>query len=102
MQDVRTSLPFRSDTMFGICEALGQDFGINANWFRVVFATGVVFNLEYALAAYFGVGLLVLASRLIFRTRAAIDPAVVMGVPTVIEAPVAKPVAERPVLAEAA
>jgi phage shock protein PspC (stress-responsive transcriptional regulator) len=72
MQNIQSSLIARSDTLFGVCEALGEDFGISANWFRLAFAAGVIFNLEYAVAAYAGVGVLVAISRFVFpRTRAA-------------------------------
>ena len=104
MQFTRNSLSLRSDTMFGVCEALGQDFGISANWFRVGFAFAVIYNLEYAALAYAGIGALVLLSRLIYPGRAVAEAdtaheeaheAVEAVVPA--RAPV-----EAPVLAEAA
>lgn len=102
MQFTRNSLSLRSDTMFGVCEALGQDFGISANWFRVAFAFAVIYNLEYAVIAYAGVGALVLLSRLIYPSRAVAEAeagheAVEPVAPAATEAP-----AKAPVLAEAA
>lgn len=100
MQFTRNSLSLRSDTMFGVCEALGQDFGISANWFRVAFAFAVIYNLEYAAIAYAAVGALVLISRLVYPGRAvAAEEAVLEPIETVkaVEAPV-----KAPVLAEAA
>lgn len=96
MQFSRNSLSLRSDTMFGVCEALGQDFGISANWFRVAFAAGVIFNLEYALLAYAGIGALVLVSRLVFPGRAVADaeamPAEIrVETPVAVEAPAKAP-----------
>ena len=102
MQLSRNSLSLRSDTMFGVCEALGQDLGINANWFRVAFAAAVIFNLEYALLAYVGIGALVLVSRLVYPGRAvaeteATDVAIQADAPAVVQAP-----AESRILAKAA
>lgn len=102
MQISRNSLSLRSDTMFGVCEALGQDLGISANWFRIAFAAGVIFNLEYAVLAYVGIGALVLVSRLVYPSRAVAETE---ATPVVLQAemPVAVPApAKAPVLAEAA
>ncbi len=67
MQTYQPSLIARNDTLLGICEAIGEDLGINANWLRVAFAVTVFFSLGLAVAAYLGAGVLVLASRLIWR-----------------------------------
>jgi phage shock protein C len=76
MQNVQSSLIARSDTLFGVCEALGEDIGISANWFRLAFAAVVIFNLEAALIAYAGVGVLVAISRYAFpHPRAKIEAA---------------------------
>ncbi|MBO9582166.1 MAG: PspC domain-containing protein [Sphingobium sp.] len=98
MQFTRNSLSLRSDTMFGVCEALGQDFGVSANWFRVAFAFAVIYNLEYAVLAYAAVGALVLLSRLIYPSRAVAE-----AEPAHDAVETAAPVAaEAPLLAEAA
>ena len=60
------ALPLRSQTVLGVCEAIGEDFGFNANYLRVALGAVVVFNIWAALAAYLGLGLVVLASRLLF------------------------------------
>lgn len=65
MQFVRNSLFTRSTTMFGVCEALGQDFGVSPTWFRVAFAFAVIYNIEAAVLAYVAAGALVLISRLL-------------------------------------
>lgn len=57
----------RDDTFFGVCEGLGQDLRINPNLIRVAFAVGVYLNPVAAVAAYFGLGILVLATRLLVR-----------------------------------
>jgi phage shock protein C len=59
-------LPLRSDTFFGICEAIGQDLGFNPNWLRFFFAVLLLWNPEVTLAAYFGLGAVVAATRFFF------------------------------------
>jgi phage shock protein C len=63
------SLFARHDTFFGVCEALGQDFGFNANWLRLAVAVGLLVAPIIATAAYLGLGLVVLVSRLLFPSR---------------------------------
>ncbi len=106
MQLTRNSLSLRSDTMFGVCEALGQDFGISANWFRISFAFAVIYNLEYAVLAYAAIGALVLLSRLVYPSRVVAEPDSVTASETKTdktETPVAVQVpVKAEVLAEAA
>ena len=62
-------LPLRSYTLLGVCEAIGEDFGFNANYLRVPLGAIVVFNIWAAVGAYLALGVVVLASRLLFPTR---------------------------------
>lgn len=55
----------REDTMFGICQALGEDFGFPPNLLRVALAVGLFFQPVGVIAGYFAMGLLVLAARLL-------------------------------------
>lgn len=64
-----TAVPLRAHTIFGVCEALGEDFGINPLWLRVPFAASVLISPLYSVAAYCALGLVVLASRLFFPAR---------------------------------
>ena len=65
------ALPMRSHTILGVCEALGEDFGINPVWLRIPFAASVLYSPLGAIAAYLLIGLLVLGSRLAFpRSKA--------------------------------
>ena len=57
------------DNLFGICAAIGEDFGFNPNWLRVAFGAGLLFNLEGVIAAYFALGAIVLVSRLLVPNR---------------------------------
>lgn len=60
------ALPMRAHTILGVCEALGEDFGINPTWLRVPFAASVLISPTYAILGYLALGVVVLASRLIF------------------------------------
>lgn len=55
----------RDDTFFGVCQGLGEDFGFNPNWLRLVFGVSLLWNPPVVLAAYGTLGLIVGASRLI-------------------------------------
>ena len=62
----QTPLPLRSHTILGVCEAIGEDFGFNPNWLRVPFAATVLLNPMWSVVGYLALGLVVLASRLLF------------------------------------
>ena len=64
-----TNLMLRGDTILGVCEALGQDFGISPTWFRVAFCAPIFWNPVLVISAYFVIGLLVAASRFAFPDR---------------------------------
>lgn len=57
------ALPFRNDTILGVCEALGQDFGIHPNLLRILFAGAFYFSPTLVTGTYLGLGLLVALSR---------------------------------------
>ena len=75
MQNETTNLFRRRDTFFGICEAVGQDFGFNPLYLRLAFIAPLFFFPVQTFAAYFALGLVVLASRLIFPAKTAGQPA---------------------------
>ena len=77
----RTPLPLRHDTIFGVCEAIGEDLGINANLPRVALGSIVLFNPLMAVSAYAALGVVVLASRLLFPNRRAAVTAEAQAVP---------------------
>ena len=70
MQRRQPSLPFRNDTILGVCEAIGQDFGFHANYLRILFAGLFYFNPLAVSAVYGGLGLVVFLSRWAFPNRA--------------------------------
>ncbi len=70
-----TNLIFRNDTILGVCEAIGQDFGFNPNWLRIAFCAPIYWNPGLVLGVYLGLGLLVAATRFAFPDRHAETPA---------------------------
>ena len=80
MDNETTNLFRRRDTFFGICEAVGQDFGFNPLYLRLAFIAPLFFFPVQTFAGYFGLGIVVLASRLIFpaKSAAAVQPVLSM------------------------
>ena len=60
------ALPLRAHTILGVCEGLGEDFGFNPVFLRIPLAAMVIWNPLVAFGSYFGLGAVVLASRLLF------------------------------------
>lgn len=69
MPTARTNLLLRNDTVFGICEAIGQDLGFNPNWLRVALSAGLLWNPMAMILAYASLGVLVAVSRFAFPDR---------------------------------
>jgi phage shock protein C len=65
----QTMLPLRHDTILGVCEAIGQDFGFNPTWLRLAFIAPIFFAPVWTVAAYLGLGVLVAATRLLFKDK---------------------------------
>lgn len=59
------SLIRRDDTFLGVCQALGEDFGFNPMFLRVAFALPMLYAPLATVAVYLGLGVIVLASRLL-------------------------------------
>lgn len=93
-QENQIALPLRSHTILGVCEAIGEDFGFNPAFLRIPLAASVLYSPTYAVIAYFALGAVVLASRLLFPKAKAETAAVNM-----VDAPVAN---EQRELAKAA
>ena len=75
--ETQAALPLRSHTILGVCEAIGEDFGFNPIFLRVPFAAIVLWSPMMAIGAYFALGAVVLASRLLFPKAKAIEAEVV-------------------------
>ena len=67
MQD--QNLFLRNDTFFGICEALGTDFGFHPNWLRVAFAVALFFDPALTAGTYLALGVPVVLARWIYPAR---------------------------------
>jgi phage shock protein PspC (stress-responsive transcriptional regulator) len=81
-QDLQTEqrsipLPLRVHTIFGVCEAIGEDFGFNPVFLRVPLAAMVLYSPLIAIGAYFALGAVVLLSRLLFPQPKQADQAVI-------------------------
>jgi phage shock protein C len=63
MKTVETAVFAREDTMFGVCQALGEDFGFSPTLLRLALAGLLFFNPLAAVAAYAGAGVLVALTR---------------------------------------
>jgi phage shock protein PspC (stress-responsive transcriptional regulator) len=66
VQESYVALPLREHTIFGVCEGIGADFGFNPIFLRVPLAAGVLWSPIWAIGTYLALGVLVLASRLLF------------------------------------
>lgn len=74
----KTSNPFmRDDTILGVCQAIGDDFGFNPMWLRIPLCVPVVVAPWYSVAAYAALGVAVLVSRYAFPDRKRAAAAVV-------------------------
>jgi phage shock protein C len=72
----QVALPLRSHTILGVCEAIGEDFGFNPVFLRIPLAAMVIWSPMVAFGLYFGLGAVVLASRLLAPK---VQPEVVEG-----------------------
>jgi phage shock protein PspC (stress-responsive transcriptional regulator) len=67
MQAAQTNPIARSDTLLGVCQAIGDDFGFNPIWLRLAFALPLMFFPVGVFSAYLGLGVVVMISRLLVR-----------------------------------
>ena len=65
MQTAQPSVFARDHTMFGVCEALGEDLGFSPVFLRIAFAVALFFSPMGALAVYAALGVLVAFTRLV-------------------------------------
>lgn len=61
-----TPLPLRNDTILGVCEALGQDFGFNPLWLRLAFIAPLFWQPALTVAVYIALGVVIAVSRYVF------------------------------------
>lgn len=65
MQTGQPNLFTRHDTIFGVCEGLGEDLGIHPNILRLAFPLLLFVNPLATVAGYAALGAIVLASRML-------------------------------------
>jgi phage shock protein PspC (stress-responsive transcriptional regulator) len=66
----------RPDTMFGICEGIGREFGFHPNILRIALAIPLVWNPLAAIGLYLALGVALMVSRIVMpaRNRATAKP----------------------------
>lgn len=101
MMTAKTTNPFkRDDTILGVCQAIGDDFGFNPMWLRVPLCIPVVVAPGYSIAAYAALGVAVLVSRFLFPDRKrASGEAVTLNATPAVAAPVISETREPELLA---
>ena len=96
MEDTHTSLIARDDTMLGICQGLGEDFGFDPLYLRVALSVSLLWNPAVVFAVYAALGVVVLFSRLLFpnpRMAPAAAAATAAEAPAEVASPAPAPVA---------
>ena len=66
MEDRQPNLFTREDTLFGVCEGLGEDLGLNPLWLRLALTGFLFLSPAAAIGTYLAAGALVFASRWLF------------------------------------
>jgi phage shock protein PspC (stress-responsive transcriptional regulator) len=62
-------LVLRNDTILGVCQGIGEEFGFHANWLRVPLAGMVLISPISAFGIYFALGFALLVARLVYPRR---------------------------------
>ena len=68
----------RGDTLFGVCQGLGEDLGFNPNWLRVAFAVSLLMSPTVVIGIYGALAVIVFVSRVIAPDRRWALPKVTM------------------------
>ena len=103
MQSVQPSVFARDHTFLGVCEAIGEDFGFNPLWLRLVLPVLLFINPAATIGGYLAAGALILATRLLVpNPRPVTEPALAVTKPAADPAPAAPEAADRPALPLAA
>ena len=62
------------DNIFGVCAALGEDFGFNPLYLRLALAVTLLVSPKIMLISYAAAGIVVLVSHLLVRPKRAAKP----------------------------
>ena len=65
-QENQIALPLRSHTILGICESIRENIGLHPLLLRVASAATVLYSPLLSIGFYLALGVVVLASRLLF------------------------------------
>lgn len=68
----------RTDTMLGVCQSLGEDFGFNPIYLRILFGVSLLWNPAAMAVVYLAMGVVIALSNWLFpnaRAAAAAAPA---------------------------
>ena len=57
----------RSDTLLGICEALGEDLGFDPLWLRIALTAGMLWDPLAMIGGYLGAGVMIAIVRRLTR-----------------------------------
>lgn len=60
------NLFLRNDTLLGVCQGLGEEFGFNPTWLRIVLAAGVLWNPLAMIGTYLALGAVFAVARWIY------------------------------------
>jgi len=91
------NLLLRNDTILGVCEAIGRDFGFHPNWLRLAFCGAFFVSPAIVAAAYVALGIPVAVARWKFPAPKPAEP-----IAQVDEPALAQDVEEEPQLPLAA
>ena len=70
-REPQPALPFRGDTMLGVCEGIGQDLGFNPIYLRLVFASLFYFAPAMVIGSYLALGAGLALARWLYPVPAA-------------------------------
>ena len=62
-EDEQPNLFLRHDTIFGVCQGLGEDFGFSPTYLRLAFAGAFYFSPMWVVGTYLALGLAVAVAR---------------------------------------
>jgi phage shock protein C len=72
---VQSNVFLRHDTLFGVCQGIGEEFGFNPNFLRVPFAAGILWNPQVVVGFYLGLGAALLVARWIYpKSQSTVAP----------------------------
>ena len=71
IHEPQPALPFRGDTMLGVCEGIGQDLGFNPTYLRVIFASLFYFDPVIVVGSYLALGAGLALARWLYPVPAA-------------------------------